>query len=286
MSPTPPSVVAHPDAASFLSRARAWLMEREDEHNLLLGLAAMLSGTPPAPGPDGYLFVTVEADGAVSGAAFRTPPHKVGVTRMPLAAADGVARALAHRYDHVPAVFGHGDVAEAVAAAWVRLRGGTARTGLPQRIYRLDSVTFPEGVPGTMRAATEADLPTVHLWGEGFAEDAGRAFATAPETRARWVAGGGLFLWEDGGGPVSMALATGRTEHGVRIGYVYTPGEHRGRGYASALTAALSQKELDAGARFCVLYTDLTNPISNRIYQRLGYRPLHDLVDVDIDPVG
>ncbi|GMV07976.1 MAG: N-acetyltransferase [Gemmatimonadota bacterium] len=281
----PPAVVVHSDAASFLARARAWLMEREDEHNLVLGLATTLSNTPPPAGPEGYFFATVEEEGAVSGAAFRTPPNKVGVTRMPLAAGEGVARALAERYDRVPAVFGHADVAEAVAAAWVRLKGGTARTGLPQRIYRLDRVTFPEGVAGTMRAATEADLPTVHLWGEGFAEDAGRAFATAPETRARWVAVGSLFLWEDGGEPVSMALATGRTENGVRIGYVYTPPERRGRGYASALTAALSQRELDRGARFCVLYTDLGNPVSNRIYQRLGYRPLHDLLDVDIEAV-
>ena len=62
---------------------------------------------------------------------------------------------------------------------------------------------------------------------------------------------------------------------------MYTPRERRGRGYASALVAALSRKQLDEGARFCVLYTDLTNPTSNAIYPRVGYRPLVDLVDVE-----
>lgn len=280
-------VVPHPDADAFLARARPWLMEREDEHNLVLGLASALSGTEPAPGSGGYLFLTVERTGSVVGAVFRTPPYKAGLTRMPLEAAPLVAGALGARYPRLPAVFGHSDVAEAVGAAWARLKGVTARTGLPQRIYRLDRVAFPEGVPGAMRVATEADLPTVHRWADGFAEDAGPGFATPPETRARWVRAGGLFLWEVGGEPVSMALATGHTENGVRIGYVYTPPERRRQGYASMITAALSQRELERGARFCVLYTDLTNPTSNAIYQRLGYRPLHDLTDVDFtDPAA
>ena len=47
------------------------------------------------------------------------------------------------------------------------------------------------------------------------------------------------------------------------------------------MVAALSQKELDGGARFCVLYTDLRNPTSNGIYPRVGYRPLCDVVAVD-----
>lgn len=274
-------MVAHPDAAAFLERAGAWLMTREDEHNLVLGLAGVLSGTPPAEGADGYLFATVEVAGRVAGAVFRTPPYKAGLTTMPSTAAPHVARVLAERYEHLPAVFGPRDVAEAVGAAWASLKGVVARVGVPQRLYRLDRVTFPKGVSGTLRAALPEDLPTVHDWGERFADDAGKAFSTAPGTRVGWVESGSLFFWEDGGEAVSMAVATGRTPHGVRIGYVFTPRERRGRGYATALTAALSQRELDGGARFCVLYTDLTNPTSNAIYPRVGYRPLRDLVDVD-----
>lgn len=281
-----PTVRVHPDARAFLERARPWLMAREDEHNLVLSLADRLSDAVPADGTEGYLFATVEVGGAVSGAVFRTPPYKAGVTRMPLSAAPGVAQALAARYERLPAVFGPREEAEAVGAAWAALKGVAAREGMPQRLYRLDRVTFPEGVPGAMRAAVPDDLPTVHDWGERFADDAGHAFASAPATRVRWVEEGNLFLWEDGGEPVSMALAAGRTAHGVRIGYVFTPRDRRRRGYATALTAALSQRELDRGARFCVLYTDLTNPTSNAVYPRVGYRPVHDLVDVDFTGAG
>jgi predicted GNAT family acetyltransferase len=77
-----------------------------------------------------------------------------------------------------------------------------------------------------------------------------------------------------------MAVAKGATRHGTRVGYVYTPPERRRRGYASALVAQVSQRMLSDGFRFCVLYTDLSNPTSNAIYARLGYEPIADVVDV------
>ena len=67
-----------------------------------------------------------------------------------------------------------------------------------------------------------------------------------------------------------------RRRTGSGSGAVYTPPEHRRRGYGSAVTAAVSQLNLDRGRRFCFLYTDLANPTSNAIYQRIGYEPVCD----------
>ena len=78
-------------------------------------------------------------------------------------------------------------------------------------------------------------------------------------------------------GPTCFAGFGGRTPNGIRIGPVYTPPEQRRRGYGSALTAALTQQLLDGGRRFCFLFTDLANPTSNSIYQRIGYRPVTDV---------
>ena len=58
---------------------------------------------------------------------------------------------------------------------------------------------------------------------------------------------------------------------------MYTPPPARGRGYASALVAEASQLQLDAGRRFCFLFTDLANPTSNHIYQAIGYEPVRDV---------
>ena len=274
-------VVAHPDARAFLRRAEGWLMLREDENNLPLSLAGALGDAPPLTGELGYLFATVEVDGEVAGCAFRPPPHKLCLTEMPPEAAEGVVKAMAERYSWLPGVRGPVEATRAVAAAWGRSKRVVMRPLSPHRMYRLDHVTFPEGVKGCLRRAVPDDLPVVHAWGEAFAEDAGAAFRTTTDGRVDWVEWGDLWLWEDDACPVCMAVAAGRTRHGVRIGYVFTPRDRRGRGYAGALTAALSQRMLDEGARFCVLYTDLANPTSNALYPRVGYRPLRDELEFE-----
>jgi predicted GNAT family acetyltransferase len=102
--------------------------------------------------------------------------------------------------------------------------------------------------------------------------------AEADDLVDRWMAGRGrtLHLWEDGE-VVSLAGVGSLTPNGIRIGPVYTPPEARNRGYASSLVAAVSQAELDAGRRFCFLFTDQANPVSNHIYQAIGYRPVRDV---------
>ena len=91
----------------------------------------------------------------------------------------------------------------------------------------------------------------------------------------------GFVLWEDEGEPVSATGFGSPTPNGSRIGPVYTPPERRGHGYASVLVAEVSQAQLDAGKRFCFLYTDLANPTSNKIYVDLGYERVCDSVELD-----
>jgi predicted GNAT family acetyltransferase len=68
----------------------------------------------------------------------------------------------------------------------------------------------------------------------------------------------------------------------VRIGPVYTPPEHRGHGYASALVGEVAQRALDAGHRVC-LYTDRDNPVSNRVYAAIGFEPVLDQVNLVVE---
>jgi predicted GNAT family acetyltransferase len=69
-----------------------------------------------------------------------------------------------------------------------------------------------------------------------------------------------------------------------RIGLVYTPPEHRRRGFAAACTAGSTAAALDAGAETCVLYTQLTNPQSNAIYRRIGYRAVAEQIRYAFTP--
>jgi predicted GNAT family acetyltransferase len=141
------------------------------------------------------------------------------------------------------------------------------------------------GVPGAMRIATSEDRPLLAKWFLAFAVE---ALPGEPdkERLAREIdyrlasADAGLVLWEHKGA-VSLAGFGGPTPKGIRIGPVYTPPELRGRGYASALVAELSSRLLAGGRRFCFLYTDLANPTSNKIYERIGYVRVCDSAEIE-----
>ena len=144
------------------------------------------------------------------------------------------------------------------------------------------------GVPGAMRRATPADRELLVAWYQDFFVDAhGRERPRDQDEReidARLATpSSGLYLWIDTE-PVSLAGYSGPTSNGIRVGPVYTPQEHRRRGYASALTAALSQLLLDGGRRYCFLFTDLANLTSNHIYQAIGYRPVCEVDDLRFLP--
>ena len=290
-------VVRHPTARALLERAERWLLEAEDANNLLLSLSYAVaeeeeSFAPPPPHAHASehfapFFATVEESGAAVGCAFRTPPHQVLLTEMPHAGAAALARHISRVYTEIPAVLGPTALAEVFAGEWTALTGAQAKPGADQRLYRLDAVS-PLHAPGRMRSAKAEEAALAAAWAEAFARDVHTRFGPGEEALSIWIERGFVFFWEDAGeggdGPVSMAVAHGRTPRGARIGYVYTPPGHRRRGYAGALVASLSQHLLDSGMSFCVLYADLSNPTTNALYQRMGYRPLCDARDYHFDP--
>jgi RimJ/RimL family protein N-acetyltransferase len=280
------TVRAYASPAAFLGRAQGWLMRHEDRHNLMLSLAMVRARREGTGDADTGLYATVEEPhtGGIVGCVVRTPPHKVLITELPTDAARAVASFLAQRYSEIPAVLGPVGAAGALARAWAERSSDDVQPGMAQGVYRLDAVRRPRQVEGRLRAATVADAELAVRWGEDFAQETGIPFPPSRDTVGRWIEGGTLHVWEADTRPVSIAVAHGRTPRGVRIGYVYTPRERRGRGYASAVVARLSQKMLDGGCAFCVLYTDLSNPTSNAIYQRIGYRLLETVQDFELVP--
>jgi predicted GNAT family acetyltransferase len=267
------------DATAFLERAGEWLLRREAEHNLLIGLAQQLAAGTALFDPPFYL-ATVEQDDEIVGCAFRTPPYKLGLTRMPSEAIPAVVESVAGMYDALNAVMGDESVANQFAHRWSKHSGTQAVRGMVHRIYDLHTVTPPARVPpGSMRRATTRDTFHVASWIDAFSEESGVHTTNAVGLARARIKQRALYLWDVDSVPVSMAAWSGETPHGRRIGYVYTPPEHRTRGYATALVAQLSAKVLDDGCRFCFLYTDLANPASNSIYQQIGYQPICDVTD-------
>jgi predicted GNAT family acetyltransferase len=270
----------HADAAAFLTAAGDYLEAREAEHNLMLGLCARLLAAGRLFGHDPYLATVHDGETPVA-AALRTPPYHLVVSQVAeLAAVDLLADDLASVA--LAGVLGPKEASRRFAERWARANGRWAKLGTEQRIFRAESVDLPAAVPGRMRIATAEDRPLLVDWFDAFLAEAapgrpGPPVADQIDERLHGAGGVRIVIWEDEARPVSLAGSAGPTRNGIRVGPVYTPPDLRGRGYASAVTAALTQQLLAEGRRFCSLFTDLANPISNRIYERIGYRPVTDV---------
>ncbi len=68
------------------------------------------------------------------------------------------------------------------------------------------------------------------------------------------------------------------------VGYVYTVPEYRGKGYATACTAAVTKALLDMGLHTVVLNVAKDNAPALKVYERLGYQRYCALVEGDGSP--
>ena len=264
---------------AFEAAALEWLLEREAEHNLILGICGQIRDGRYA---DPYLATVADASRVVA-TAVRTPPHNVLLSHVDdVRALEVIARDVHDTYGaDVAGVLGASEDARHFAGIWTTLTMRRAVLSMQQRIYECTEVAPPAGVAGEARAATTDDRPLVVEWLRAFNEEAlGDTPADGVEANIDWrldpSTSSGLVVWWDGD-PVSMVGYGRPTRSGMTVAPVYTPPALRGRGYASACTAAVTRQLLESGRRFVSLYTDLANPTSNSIYQKIGYRPVRDV---------
>jgi predicted GNAT family acetyltransferase len=275
-------VIRYRDAAAFLTAAGEFLLSAESENNLILGIALEMAEQSPSPESPAY-FAAVFRGERIAGCAVSSVPDRLGITGMPGDVIGPLASDAGLVCRDVTSVGGPDPAVAPFAAGYAAATGRQALLGMRQRIHELRAVIPPaRPAPGRIRPAHESEAGTLTPWVGDMLSLVGDSREAADLTRER-IQGGNLFVWEDGG-PVSMAGWTGKTPNGVRVNFVYTPAALRGRGYATAAVAALSQHLLDQGNRYCCLYTDLANPTSNAIYRRIGYRPLRDAALYRIGP--
>ncbi|MFF0432454.1 GNAT family N-acetyltransferase [Streptomyces sp. NPDC004327] len=271
------------DHDTFRDAVGACLAADPARHTAML-TALELPGLPA--GPRGWW--TDPADGQVAGAVLVAPAKVPLLAGMPAGAARALAAEWPGRAGEVSAVRGESEAVEEFARATGRAFTVTRR----MRLFRLGELTPQEpaprgaartagttGTPGASGTAGEADdLARALAWMREYARDVGEDpdadYRANVEGR---IDDGRLWFWAaEDGEPVAMASMSPVVAGQARVSLVYTPPAHRGRGYGGAVTGAVSRAALDAGAAQVLLFTDLANPTSNALYQRLGYRPVRD----------
>lgn len=276
------------DPSLYLQLVQPMLEERESANNLMLGVALRLVEHPEWTDSPTYLAAVIDETGRPGLVASITPLHNILLTVEPTVTKDWLAVALQALIQNlqtgawaVPGVMAENELALTFAQAWTQATGQVHQVNMHERIYELRRV-IPPACPaaGNMRLATTDDYEIVVAWNLAFTIEAlGQdSLEEAQKMAAQRIPQDDVFLWDDHG-PVSVAYRARPTPHGCTVTGVYTPPDLRGRGYASACVAGLSQVILNSGKQFCTLFTNLANPISNSIYQKIGYQPVCDFTE-------
>jgi predicted GNAT family acetyltransferase len=275
-------LIEYSDVQAFHRDVSEALAAHEVVNNLPLGI--LNRGVGGEAKPDWFMARVESAEAPCELIALMTPPRNLLLAAWDRSVPEEAIRLLAEYMEKnrivPPGVVAEDALSKAFARAFTEKSGASFEVSTSERLYRLDQV---EDVPisGTLRLAQERDMHYLPYWMKAFADECFHANTPLDAETARWcIDRGTMYILEDGGLPVSMTGSSRQMPHGRAVGPVYTPPYLRARGYATAAVALLSRIILEDGNQYCALFTDLANPISNNIYQRIGYRPVADFAEI------
>lgn len=264
------------DPHAFKDRVMSRLLESEAQNCVIFGVLARFTepGRRRLDEALPLMLVAEDAMGNVVCAATMTSPYPMVLSPSPAAAV--IAKWAAQNGIDIVGVTGEATTAQAFANAWSAATGRTMRLETRLGIYQLEQLIPPRRVEGSLRQAILSDFEALLPFARMFHQEIREPQAHTPIHLRRAIDEGRLFVWDDPPDRiVSMAAFAGPTPTGIRVNFVFTPPPLRGRGYASNCVAALTRRLLESeGRKRVFLFTDLSNPTSNHIYQAIGYRHL------------
>lgn len=279
------------DARAFYNVTYSILLKHEAQNTLPLGNVVLGNKGGEATGwrnVNNWYMATISDDvGEILLVAIMTPPHNITMYENNNKPNDEALNLLVDKLIEenisVPGITSENNLAQRFASLYTKKMDMNYEVFKNMRIYELREVNKKIPLVGKIRNAKPEDIFYIPYWYNAFISDCkmhGQSIADDFVAIERAISRGMLFILEDNGIPVSMASATREVITGRSVGMVYTPPFYRGRGYASFCVAQVSQLVLDMGYKYVSLFTDLANPISNSIYQKIGYKPICDYQEI------
>lgn len=268
-----PHLESTTDPNEAIERAAGYLAAHPVELNVIWSLLCQRVVT----GVSGKYWI-LEDGGQVVGVAMESPPgHSAAISPLSRGGAEVLAASIHDSGHRLSGVVGEAASASHLAGCWAECAKVPAVAEDAQRLYVLGRLALAEGVPGSLRRADQSERDLVITWWTEFQTETGLPAEDVSPGVDQAMSAGRLFVWDDGG---ARCVARATTPLGgiSRIGAVYTPPTFRRRGYAAACVGAISQWVSDEEQANCILYTQLANPTSNAVYQRLGFVAVSELL--------
>ena len=267
------------DVSQYYRRIESYLLQNEAINCLPLATGLNLCNSDRHK--SSYLAL-VETNGTVLAAAIYIRDRKLLLSKSgDLKAIELIAKDLAVNFPSISGITAPHEEAETFVAVWQKLTGQSIELEVAMQIQQLEKLNAIDSAAGQLRLATLAEIELLTEWIQAYVKEALGASEPQADSQ-KWVIRhleeDSLYIWKNKNRLVSMAAFGGTTPNGIRVKSVYTPREHRGNGYATSCVAAMSQILLTRH-KYCFLFTDTTNAISNKIYRKIGYVPMGAISD-------
>jgi predicted GNAT family acetyltransferase len=277
-------ITYHSDISMFTNLVDSFLQQNEAENNLLFGILSRLKNNIHTySDTEKPVFITVSKNNKVELVSIRTPPHNQLLSYTDkLNTINFLVEELSKIASDLPGIMGFKAGALRFAQRWVLKNNISYKLDMHERIYQLDKVNKETLGPNHFSLAIPDEKKLLLNYLEAFIKEA--LPKTSPEEIKRSqkrlelaIENQKVYVLKIKEKIVSMVQRAGETPNGQTINMVYTPPAERRKGYATETVAKVSQKILHEGKKYCFLFTDLTNPTSNKIYQTIGYKPVIDM---------
>jgi hypothetical protein len=265
-------IIEYINAKDFLQSCESLLLSNESFYNLKLGLASLIKDNKLEASEQLY-FGVFQGDKLI-GCALRTNFDKpMALTQIPYVALEQLVNFLANKNIALAGVVGEIETSTNFKEIWTSKNLLKFKINIHLGVYEANSIT-PPNVNGSLIQGTENEYATIFEFVKGFSEDCfpdrEHKNEDIQKICERHIKNRSLYLLKDNMGMiVSMAANTRGSLNGGTVSLVYTPKHLRGHGYGSLVTALVTEKILTE-KKFANLFTDLQNPTSNSIYQKIG----------------
>lgn len=184
---------------------------------------------------------------------------------------------------HIPGINAPDAFAKGFSSCFSRISGRNHKPYLHMDIMVIKSLK-PVILPiVTCRLAQQSDLSLLNEWTLKFSEEALHTtpdFASVNERSMERISKKQCYLiYDEQNKPRAMGLLTRPMKKGIAISLVYTEKASRGLGYGMAVAYYLSKAAFEMGYQYVSLYVDKSNPISNKVYRKVGFEVISDQSD-------
>lgn len=253
------------------------LRENEVQNSIMVKIATRFKNGED--NKDWYCAAVKDGNGCVILSACCTPPYNIVMyetgNKHDGEAINFLASEMFHAGYTLPGVTGEKVTAELFAESYANIADKKTSVQKTLNVMQLFEVAKIDFAPGFMRETVEEDIYFLPYWEAEFHVDCNAdIWIKLPNTIENFKNDAGKskqYIWFDKT-PVSTAKFQRENFSGAVISNVYTPPFYRNKNYCTSLMAQLSRNLLDRGYTYCCLFADADYPVSNKVYQKVGFR--------------